>query len=84
MIHIHSKICLCLDIYVNFREDIPLVAEGKAEINPTIRSSVIIYAFWCLIGFWYFQVFTIDWTTSYCRKIVVNGLDIGFSMISYV
>ena len=30
---------------------------------------MIIYAFWGLIGFWYFQVFSIDWARSCCRKL---------------
>ena len=42
--------------HVNCWENIPLVAEGKAEINPNVCTSMITYAFWGLIGFLYFQV----------------------------
>ena len=42
---------------------------------------MIIYAFWGLIGLWYFQVFSIDWARSYCRKIAINGLNIDFRML---
>ena len=48
------------------------VDESKAEINPFFRRSVIIYEFW---GFWYFQVFSIDWARSYCGEY--------FSMLKY-
>ena len=33
-------------ICVIFWEKVPLVAENKAEINPIISRSVMIYAFW--------------------------------------
>ena len=70
-----------LNICVNWRENIPLIAEGKAELNPLIHSSVMIYAFWGLIGFWYFQVFSINWARSNCREIAINGLNIDFRML---
>ena len=57
-----------------------LVADNKAEINSIICRSVMKYAFWDLIGFWYFQVFSFNWPSSYCQEIVINGLDIDFKM----
>ena len=69
---------LLTNVWVNCWENIPLVAEGKAEINPIICSSVIIHTFWDLIGFWYFQLFSIRWTSSYGIEIVVNSLKIDF------
>ena len=32
-------------------EEVPLVSETKAKINPIFHRSAIIYAFWGLIGF---------------------------------
>ena len=66
---------------VNCWKKVPLAAESKAEINPIFRRPMIIYAFWDLIGFWYFQVFSDDWARSYSREIVTNGLNIDFKML---
>ena len=56
----------------------------QSQGRPIIRHSGIIYSFWGLIGFCYFQVFTIDWTRSYCREIVINCLNTDFFMTYYV
>ena len=55
-------------------------AQSKAEINPIIPHSVIIYTFWGFIVFCYLQVFTIHLTRSYCREITINGSNIDFCM----
>ena len=68
------------DICLIFLKKVPLVAENKAEINPIILRLMMIYAFQGLIGFWYFEVFSIDWARYYCRDIVINGFNINFRM----
>ena len=68
---------ICVDCW----DKVTHVAESYSEINPFFSSSMIIYAFWGLIGLWYFQVFSIDWARSYCRKIAINDLNIDFRML---
>ena len=89
MFHFSSLNCcfavILLQLYhvqncVNCWKKVPFVTESKAEINPIFRRSMIIHAFWSLIGFCYFKAFPINWARSYCRDIVTNRLHIDFKM----
>ena len=69
---LHIYMCQLLDEYTCLWE--------QSQDKPDFRWVVIIYAFWCLIGF-YFQVSFINWARSYDWEIAMNGLNIYLKML---